>query len=264
MRCRTEKKEMFTGQALAHLVLPTPKSWTWMRNGLGLFFTVMFVQIASAQVTLADDPGLPDLPPPSTAKTSDAADDKATEVKEDTDADPALEADVRPRLNEASGDNGQPARVDVDPSQRGKLGVQVAERNGQVSIHSVMSGGAAAHAGLEARDEVISVNGKRITTANQFRRQLRAAADDSGTATIVVSRDNDIQTIEADVSGRFTADTSDDRVQTYYRGPVSYYPNYYDGAYPYYLTFYPNYYGYPYYYGYGYYAPSWYYYPYCW
>lgn len=284
MNCKTENVERLSGRI--HTVL-------------GLCLLLIFVSTASAQVTGGDDPGLPDLPPPSTAGVADPATneldveadadlnveggnkedalpltsgaiiDSDTKIRGETDADETIEADVQPQLGDVPRRRRPAASADVDSSadvdfkHRGKLGAYVSESNNRVTIRDVMSGGAAAHVGLEAGDEILSVNGRRITTSAQLRTNLRTAADENGSVTILINRNGDIHTIEADVSGRFVAEAANDRLHTYYRGPYGEapvnaphshwylsWPHYtWYGAYPRYYPAYPYYYGYYGYYG---------------
>ena len=148
------------------------------------------------------------------------------------------------------------------------------EANDRVTVDSLMPGGAAEHAGFEAGDEILSVNGHRVSNAAQLKRDLHLAAEADGTAAIMVSRDGKTHSLEADVSGRFAAQISAEFVSTYYRAAAKqayvpaappygygwpYFTSY--GAYPYYVYpgyyfpgyYYPWYYyggGYPYYYSY--------------
>lgn len=285
MRCKVEKD-----QKLAHRI------HRLFASGLGVCLLALG-QPAAGQLT-GDEGALPDfLPPPpaaeapepaagdidagadtkvdvdsqipgtetdvSPAPTAGAIIDAEPKADLETDADATIEADVPPTLNGTPERNTPSARADVDAQHRGKLGVYVTDRGSQVTVQSVMSGGAAANGGLQAGDEIISVNGQRVTTSAQLRSRLRAAVDADGMATIIVDRNGKIETIDADVSGRFVAQPSGDRVETYYRGPYVE-RTVVQPAYPYHSTYYygPTYhYGYPYYYGHWY---GWGYYPYCW
>lgn len=187
MKRRAEQEEHFVPKLFVRQAFAS-SGWYPIRAGLGVCLLLFVTGTAVAQLPGGSDSESPELPRPPVEGTGDSPDSDAGE------------ADVAPQLDRIPASDGASANAKVDARHRGKLGVQVADRNGRVTVHSVMSGGAAAQAGLKQGDEIVSVNGQRITTADELRSSLRLAADQDGAATIIASRDGEIQTIKADVS----------------------------------------------------------------
>lgn len=232
---------------------------------------------AEAAAEVEADASLPpaDVPtPPKAAPSIDPADDL-----------PEAPAASLPPSIDVDGEIGgrEPiAPTAIDTTFRGKLSVGVQPINGSLVVRGVTPGGAGAAAGLRNGDEIISINGRRVSSGAELIESLRLAGDDSGRASIVISREGALETIDADVTGRIAP--TGKRVETHYRAsaagtanaalPASVsvswydYPVYYGwSTWPYYPYYFPAYtwgyypYTYAYYpYGYSYYYPyrSWY------
>lgn len=195
-------------------------------------------------------------------------------LKPKTNPAPINDQLPQPDVSNAGGDANGAGQAEVRTEQRGRLGVFVTSTTGRLSVGMVNEGGAATRAGIEAGDEIISVNGRRVSTVGELTGSLRAAGDGDGQATIVISRNGQLQTIVADVSGRSAANGAGDqqspkRITAYYRAParvpvdqtpipiqpIGYYTYYAPVVYPGYYAYYrPDAYG-PYYA----YAPAYYY-----
>lgn len=109
------------------------------------------------------------------------------------------------RRNRDSADHGgDPA--DARHADRGetavdaKYGFKVDARRGRLMLSNVESGGVFAQAGLRADDEIIAVNGQRVSGQDEFYEQLRMGADRRQATTVTVFRDDRMQTIKADLS----------------------------------------------------------------
>lgn len=275
MRCIAEKVgkcEKFASRKPTSQFLARASAG-WLRSGFLVCLMLLFVQTAPAQNTDDKSVGSAPLPPPPAAEAATSNVDKA---------------DAKPKLDAVPGSEKPAASAEVDAKYRGKLGIFVIDGNNRVTINKVLTGGSAEHSGFKRGDEVLAVNGHRVVSTAQLKSNLRSAADEGSVATFLVSRGGNIQTIEADVSGRFVPESSGNRVQTYYRGPNDEAPSnsdapskpnnsststtdtywncwpYYNGCYYGGYSYYPTY---PYYYSYGgWYRPFGfgYYYPYYW
>lgn len=122
------------------------------------------------------------------------------EVRGDGTDDESTATDVRASaladaLRERLGEDGLPAlrgfaeRMDALPEQldRTYLGVNVAEEEGAVVVQSVLPGGPAAEAGVQAGDTVRAVNGTAVATVDELRSAL-AAIEEGDTYTVDITR----------------------------------------------------------------------------
>jgi S1-C subfamily serine protease len=102
--------------------------------------------------------------------------------------------------------NGQLQDLTADLSQfarnRGRLGISLNEAEGALSVRQVMQNTAAARAGLQAGDEILSVNGQDIANVNQLRSQLDSAMQGDGTANIKIRRNGQVQNVTANLGAQ--------------------------------------------------------------
>lgn len=116
---------------------------------------------------------------------------------------------------------------------RGNLGAQFDGQNGGLTIRSMTQGSLAARAGLQSDDEIIAVNGARVSSQAELNEQLRAAGRADGRAQIIVIRDGRMQTLQTGEFVGFAGDGSAQgfdgppsspqipQVRTFYRGPYN-------------------------------------------
>ena len=82
------------------------------------------------------------------------------------------------------------AKPDSTPSQTtlGTLGLTVTETDGAVVIASVKPDGAAAEKGLKRGDQILEIAGQPVSTAREFKQQLKAAHDKGRDAVLLLVR----------------------------------------------------------------------------
>lgn len=88
---------------------------------------------------------------------------------------------------------------DVASRSRPKLGVNTSSTDGALSIANVTEGSAAAAAGLQAGDQLVSINGTEIHSHGQLLDALTAAGMNDGVLAMVVSRNGVTQNLMAEV-----------------------------------------------------------------
>jgi S1-C subfamily serine protease len=93
------------------------------------------------------------------------------------------------------------ARVDIDLTQRNRLGFTVAAADNVITVATVTEGTFAAEAGLRSGDEVIAVNGVPVTTPKALFGELRTRASAEEQVEIQIRREGKTQTLKADLSG---------------------------------------------------------------
>lgn len=83
--------------------------------------------------------------------------------------------------------------VDKNTEQKVAFGAKYSEKNGVYKIYRVMRGTSAYESGLNVNDEIIAVNGYRLTKGNESK--LIKDAKEGDTLEVTISRDNIIRTI---------------------------------------------------------------------
>jgi membrane-associated protease RseP (regulator of RpoE activity) len=129
---------------------------------LGLFS----VPQATAQVP-AEPPSLPDVPDvrPPDVSPADANVIDGLEAQADGQADANVQADV-----EFEDQTGAGARAD----RQARLGVEIGSEEGRLRINQVTEQSAAARAGLRTGDELIAIDGERISTEAELNARLNS------------------------------------------------------------------------------------------
>lgn len=107
--------------------------------------------------------------------------------------------------NSQANDNDSAARESrgSQASERGhaNLGVVLYNESNALEIRRVLPDSAAEEAGLERGDEILSVNGRRVSSVDQLKRQLERAGTDEQVE-IGILRDGRRRTVEATLSSR--------------------------------------------------------------
>ena len=87
------------------------------------------------------------------------------------------------------------AEPDSTPSQTtlGTLGLTVTEADGAVMIASVKPDGAAAEKGLKRGDQILEIAGEPVSSAREFKQQLKAARDKGRDAVLLLVRSGSSQ-----------------------------------------------------------------------
>lgn len=140
----------------------------------------------------------------------DAADQRrdATDAVRDRARDRANRAVERSREGQNNNaDRGPRGGAESDRS----FGLQAQSRNGRLTVQQIDSNGAFAQSGLRADDEIVAVNGKRISTQAELNQQLRLTGNTNKATTLTVFRNGRMQSIEAnsasdDYSQEFSAE----------------------------------------------------------
>jgi membrane-associated protease RseP (regulator of RpoE activity) len=215
--------------------------------------TVLFAASAIAQVPAP----VPDAPPkatPPAAPTPQTPDLPQTpgvqppEGKAGAEADTRLDIERRGRRGRTRvgvdvDAQGRP-RIDVDAGARGRvgvdagtgggrplLGVQFSMRNGWLRIGRVLENSAALQAGLQINDEILAVDGARVSSFADLQARLRASAQAGQGTTIHFWRDGRLEQVQVTLDAAAAAETpTGERRQSYYRGPEGTLPTPPEGA----------------------------------
>ncbi len=140
--------------------------------------------------------GLANLPPPEEGVTRPRVDIEAAR-ETDGDRDPLewatgyrrpvlmSEEDLRPLVEFLT----SPAPTSPDPVPLPRLGLSLHPDGGRLRVDAVDEGGPAARAGLIAGEEIASLAGREVSTAEELSEALDAALADGDEAVLVVLRD---------------------------------------------------------------------------
>lgn len=97
--------------------------------------------------------------------------------------------------------NGQPQWIRVDFAAHvmnaGQVGLGVVDRNGLVEIQEVRAGSLASKLRLRTGDQIVSVNGRQVVSAEDFSAQFNAAARTSPQVFVRIRRDGNLYQVQA-------------------------------------------------------------------
>jgi membrane-associated protease RseP (regulator of RpoE activity) len=189
----------------------------------------MMVPAAMAQLPI-QPPSVPSLPDVKTPDVQRPDTNAAENIPADVEGKVKSEADVSGKGTVApkavidtdvkagvKADAGVGALPQVSADQRSQFGVQFGDDDGRLMINQVQSGSIAARAGLQANDEIVAVNGLRVSSQVELNSQLQAAARANGSTTVFFWRDGQFQQAQVNLAaGGFGANV---RTDTFFRGP---------------------------------------------
>ena len=89
-----------------------------------------------------------------------------------------------------------------DVARRGALGVTVDARNTSLTVTNVYQGSVAENLGLRAGDQLVSIDGRKVSTHADLISALNAAADAGQSTQIVFQRGGQTYQLAADLSGQ--------------------------------------------------------------
>lgn len=121
---------------------------------------------------------------------------------------------MRPRR----GDVRASSRARSKVSGRSQLGARLKASDGRLRVDEVTSGSVAAQAGLQASDEIISINAQLVATEAEFNSRLRVVAEEDGNAVIRYRRNGRPYDARVYVTAHSPSDQSE-RQNLFFRGP---------------------------------------------
>jgi C-terminal processing protease CtpA/Prc len=162
---------------------------------------------------------------PAQSREDSSGDESAASADSDRDSDRASSDSSQTATDDRRDENGQAANrrstrrsqtsrgsQAANPGHHAKLGVTFYNDDANaLEIRRVMPGSAAEEAGLRRGDEILSVNGRRVSSVQQLKQRMDRAGEDQEIE-LGVLRNGRQQTIEATLtSGRGTAATNQRR-----------------------------------------------------
>ena len=151
----------------------------------------------------APAPGGESVPEPSAEPDTEPVPEPGAEPGVEPDAEPSAEPGAEPQAD-AEGQN--------------QLGVQFDAEGSRLMISQVQSGSIAIRAGLRANDEIVAINGRRVSSQQDFDTRLQAAARASGSAGLLFWRDDELHQVSVVLAGEPEYRLGRRRI-TYFRGP---------------------------------------------
>jgi len=149
---------------------------------------------------------------PRTDANVDANVDANAAPRTDANVDANVDANAAPDANVRAG-----SRARAVGSAGNQLGARLSASDGILRINNVTSDSVAARAGLQARDEIISINGLAVASEAEFDNRWRAAEAD-GRVQLQYRRNGQLHDTWVDVAPRSPSDESG-RQEQFFRGP---------------------------------------------